>query len=662
MESRWIGSEVFAELYGITARAARKALRSVKNGKPYHGKSLEMREIPGRGGRGGVRYQVRVDSLPSALQERLKASPKAVATPSPGSLASLERLVLDDLLADILKHPPRTDARSKAIEAASQKTILWPRTGQFVRLTPAKLRRLAKRYEAQGLAGLTRSGRSDKGARRVVVTAKYDAEFGGKLDLNAVGSRLRDYIRAQHKNHESLENIRFKAARVLDKITREMGFEPAPGVCEIPAHIVKAEGVYRQVGVFKRDRKAFQDAQPGVRRSREDMLPCDVVVGDVHPLDFLLPEIEGFQRYAKAICWLDVATNRIWMTIHVLPQGKGITNAHVINSFIEMVTAWGLPTTLYLDNGSEYNWAPFIEDAMKLASLAGDKTIVHAKPYNARAKPIEGIFGVLETHHFAKLPGWVGGNRMKAKTANIGRAPDPFPGTFEQFFDAINAAVALYHNRPQGKRTAQAGRSPFEAYNNAVATGWSKTHVEEDAFFAAFSVEKICAVRGGSIRHDGREWTCEGLQSHLGARCIALIPKFERWDRLPVKDERGRPLGFAEPVKAFAYLDTDGAKASAKAQKLRLVAVRELDASASTIDPLKETLDLARELPKEVPAPIGALVTASDHARAIARGVKESPKAKREREEAERKREAETMRALHAEFMEKSRALEAKKS
>ncbi|MGA8169420.1 MAG: hypothetical protein WB816_01070 [Methylocystis sp.] len=62
-----------------------------------------------------------------------------------------------------------------------------------------------------------------------------------------------------------------------------------------------------------------------------------------------------------------------------------------------------------------------------------------------------------------------------------------------------------------------------------------------------------------------------------------------------------------------------------------------------------------------MPAPIGALVTASDHARAIAKGVKESPKAKRAREEAERKREAEMMRALHAEFMEKSRALEAKK-
>ena len=100
---------------------------------------------------------------------------------------------------------------------------------------------------------------------------------------------------------------------------------------------------------------------------------------------------------------------------------------------------------------------------------------------------------------------------------------------------------------------------------------------------------------------------------------------------MPVKDERGRPLGLAEPVKAYAYLDTEGAKASAKAQKLKLVAVRALDKSAPTIDALAETLELARELPKELPAPIGALVTASDRSRAIAKGVKESPKAKRER-------------------------------
>jgi hypothetical protein len=124
MESRWIGSEDFAELYGITARAARKALRAVKNGKPYNGKSLEMREVPGRGGRAGVQYQVRVDSLPSNLQEHLKAAPKALPAPFKGSFTSLERTLLDDLIAPAIAFPARTDARSKAIVAASQKAVI----------------------------------------------------------------------------------------------------------------------------------------------------------------------------------------------------------------------------------------------------------------------------------------------------------------------------------------------------------------------------------------------------------------------------------------------------------------------------------------------------------------------------------------------------------
>ena len=148
-----------------------------------------------------------------------------------------------------------------------------------------------------------------------------------------------------------------------------------------------------------------------------------------------------------------------------------------------------------------------------------------------------------------------------------------------------------------------------------------------------------------------------GLQTHLGGRSSRSFRSSSDGTACRSKTSAGALLGFAEPVKAISPISTQPAQRRArKAQKLRVVAVRELDASAPTIDPLKETLDLARELPKEVPAPIGALVTASDHARAIAQGVKESPKAKRAREEAERKREAETMHELQAEFMEKSKA------
>ncbi|PWB84376.1 MAG: hypothetical protein C3F11_01600 [Methylocystaceae bacterium] len=447
---------------------------------------------------------------------------------------------------------------------------------------------------------------------------------------------------------------------MLEKIAREHGHEPPPGVCDVPLHIAKSESVYRRVGEFKKDRKKFEDDRPGVRRTIEGLEPMDIIIGDVHPLDFLLPDVEGFQRYAKAICWLDVATHRLWITVVFLPKGEGIRREHVTASMKAMCAAWGFFRTLYIDNGSEYGFAELIEDGMKLVGQDGRHCVIRAIEYNARAKSIEGVFAILR-HILAKLPGHVGGDRMKSKVANVGKAPIAYGGSHAQFREMIEIGVrSQYHNMPQ--RGALAGRSPLEVYNQAVAAGWHKTEVDEDAFLVAFSTEETRYVRQGRVSVGGRLWTCDALMSYLGARVVVLIPKFEHWDRLPIKDERGRLLGFAEEDRAYGFLDEAGAKESGRRGKLRLAAVRALDASAPTIDAEAELMELAREAPKELLAPIGARVTASDEARAIAKGVKESPKAKRERELAERQREVEQREALGAEFFAKLAARKAKEA
>ena len=63
---------------------------------------------------------------------------------------------------------------------------------------------------------------------------------------------------------------------------------------------------------------------------------------------------------------------------------------------LQWPSAWGLPSALYLDNGSEYRWADFVDDAMKLIARVTftddrDSRVVRARPYNAPAKAIEGI-------------------------------------------------------------------------------------------------------------------------------------------------------------------------------------------------------------------------------------------------------------------------------
>ncbi|MCC2102568.1 MAG: hypothetical protein KDJ20_00270 [Hyphomicrobiales bacterium] len=570
----------------------------------------------------------------------------------PSTASAVKRTMWRAILDKPLSFPAGSSERRAAIRELASRPIADADTGRIRKLSIRTLERRCAGYDADGMAALGRKRRSDAGRNRVVISRAWDKAVTGASEAGKaeVREELLGYIRAQHKNHEGPGNIAYKAALRLAQFTRErLGIDPPPGTCAIPPGLIAAEYHFRRAAMRRLDAKAFADASPGVTRTRAGMRPMQLVFGDVHHMDILLPEFEGLQRYAKAVSWLDRATNRMWMTLFVLPKGQGIRNEHVIASFIEMCMAWGLPERLYLDNGSEYAWADFVEDAMRLASGGGRRFIVRAMPHNARAKPIEGIFRVLEYNHFAKLPGWVGGNRMKAKTANVGRAPTPFTGDLGTFRLAIDGALALYHAIPQ--RTALGGLSPVQTFNAAVEAGWTKTEVDPDAFATVFATEELRTVRQGRISVAGRWWTCDALQSYLGDSVVALVPKFNGYARLPIKDERGRLIGIADEDRAFGYLDTAGAAESGRRKRLRLVSARALEATAPTIDPLGETITLAPNLPRELPAPAGARLTASDEQKRIASGLRETPKERRAREDAEAKREHEQRTQLHEKLM-----------
>ncbi|WP_424361814.1 hypothetical protein [Methylocystis parvus] len=657
-----------ADAAGVSRRALEIAAAKIVDGKAatWRGAQLVIVPVKGRGGKAGLQYQVRVDSLPSDLQSRINAPSKALSTavklPVKAAKLSAILAVFGEMFAEIDATRPNTKARADIFRAWSERLIVDVKgSGHSRRYSITTLKRFYREHQAAGLAALTRRGRSDKGRKRVVMTARYDAwaRKAGLMDLEAVAENVKGYIRGWHKAWESVSAIRLHAIARLEKLTRERGFEPPDGICNIPLNVVKAERRYRRVAEFKKDRKAFEDKSPAIRRTIEGLWPMDTVVGDVHPLDFFLPEIEGYQRYAKAICWLDLATKRLWATVVILPRGKGIRNAHVIASFMEMAGEWGLPRTLYLDNGKEYNFAEFIADALSLDSRGmavgggGEhKAVRHARPYAARSKAIEGVFAQLR-HLFAKVQGYVGGDRMKSKVANVGKAPVPFP-SIELFPQVIAGILTQYHAMPQGKASQLAGLSPIEAYNRAVEAGWQKTEIDPDAFATVFAETRAVAINRGAITVNGRTFYFDGLVKYVQGNYVNVrVPKYEQWARLPVEDLQGNFLGFAQEDQRFSAFDPAGARESDHRRALQRGAVRVLDKSAPTIDVTAEILAFSANAPKALPAPIGGRVTASDNEKNISRGLRETPKAQREREDAERQREFEIQRQLDEEFMAK---------
>ena len=250
---------------------------------------------------------------------------------------------------------------------------------------------------------------------------------------------------------------------------------------------------------------------PSIRRDYSDLLPREIIVGDVHPVDIMMRREDGTVVCPKAIAWYDVATNEMHMTFVLLEPKEGIRREHVAQSFQAMVEEWGLPQMLYLDNGREYSWDAMIDGFTQLSRLTGGgvkvfdlagngevaarvaegrAAVARSRPYNAKGKPgIEGAFGNLEQVFFATIPGWTAGDRMSKKTHAKGKDPIAFPGDARAFLEEAARALDWYHKRPQSGKLK--GKSPNEALRGFIEKGWGKTTLSRPEVLALAFAEVV---------------------------------------------------------------------------------------------------------------------------------------------------------------------------
>lgn len=669
MTDIWLPSTAFGALAGIARQKAHRALRrELLSSHCWRGANLVVRAVHGRGGRSGLQYQVRVDSLPLDLQERWKALQRPVnARLNHGAKAQVERDRLYGIISSALPFAKGSPERASAVRDIAARRHMKP-DGSWETLSERTIQRKLQRFEASGsVAALSRPKRIDVGAKRVILSRRWDEAVSlPEGQKQRIADQLREYVRSLHKDGEPLTSLRALASNHLAKLTAENAGPIDTATCVVPINFIQAERIWRKVHTFKTDRKAYEDtARPRVRRTRAGYMPMDVVVADIHPIDIYVRREDGSPGTPRGIAWLDIATNRIWIDVVLLEKGEGIRNAHVIASFLNMVRHWGAPRALYLDNGSEYNWAEFVDDALKLIDRDGNgkiapwtervSQIIRAQAYNAAAKPVEGVFSTLETHHFSRIPGWSGGDRLRKKSANVGRDPEPFPGTFDELRTLIGSAVDYYESMPQ--RGSLGGKSPRSVFDAAVKAGWQKTQIEPNAFRIAFSTEESRKVHQGSIKHAGQFWTCPELQAYQGDRVTALIPKYEDWSALPLRGEDGELLGFARPDTKFGFLDPAGAREAKKRQLIHRNGVRALDRTVPDIDPLAERAAFVAALPPPPVPPTAAIVTPSYEAARFAAELKLTPAELRDREAKQRVKNQEKDRkalereeALHAKF------------
>jgi|GEM_PF-1450387 len=674
-DSSLCSTAAFAALVGINRYSAATALKICHNGGTWRGVKLEVVIDTGRcgGGNGGLVYLVRKDSIPpqfikhpapvlesQAPEETLSAAApgelilaKPPAALPEGPLVNKEALDFKLSIIQRVRHEtePNTPERAKLIQALAQ-TERYPygkKKGKLVGETT--IRKWVNDYENQGYAGLIRQRRSDLKKPRALISRPWDKavkDLGlSDEECKKLAAALKLEVRAQWANGApSASTVQMNVLAFAMQQLRRAGCTLADDelrpICQIPTRIIQHidQSRARAVAIFRKDAGRSAAIQtPRIKRTRDHLKPMDWVAADVHHIDIAFQRDDGSLCTVKAVAFMDLATNRAFIKPFVMEKGEMIRREHVIEAFIEMCADpnWGVPTRLYLDRGGEFNWEECVQDLLRLKSRldcrdwtglevdAKQAGVWRSRAYNPQSKIIETLFSILTRSVFSQLSGYIGGNRMKKKTENQGKAPVPYRGDFEAFKSSLKTALAYYHGK--GQQGHLNGKTPNERFQAFIESGWQSITLDPYELAIAFCKREFREIRaGGVFSWKGREYRHADLISLAGIEKIEVgEPLFGDKSRLILFDANGAPFAYAEPVPVFELDDIAGSGEQLRMHKILRGDVVAMEAETGKRD-LEESMRAAVEaMPPEPKAESKGVISLSPQHRRVAQQARTLP-------------------------------------
>ncbi|MCY1668605.1 hypothetical protein [Rhizobium sp. SL86] len=560
--------------------------------------------------------------------------------------ARFERAWKYEIIAPALAHPFRSPERKAEIDKLDGEWRLdW--SGSRRKLTKSTLYKWIEIYENEGIHALAQKVRRDKGQKRVFINQYWsNAVPFDDFAKETIAEDIVQFIRGLIVKGTTRKIIRFMASAELRRLTAAYGYPvdddaQAEKLFGIPDALITQEARFKAVYRHDFDRKASEDNKPRIRRTIAGLQPMEIVVMDVHHINVMVRRENGTCATPKFLAFHDVATNRVFGDLVFLNERGGVRNVDVIDAFKRMCQhpAFGMPQKLYCDNGSEYGFADYLEDALKLncsvtAFNSEDRArVIRAKPYNASAKVVEGFFRQMNQQYFRHIPGWIDDNRMNPKRRELGKPMPPFEDGFDAFCETVFGLLSAYERLPQGG--ALGGKSPEQAFAAHVKDGWAATLIDEAQFYMAFTKPEKRKLNKHVFSLGGREWTCEELDRCFENTVIVRVPAYHGFNELLVETLQGERIGWAKPNVQLPYDDPRGAQTSAARDKNRKRALREMKRSVPDIDPLEKLIDIGKSTPDVVPNPPAALISVDvdwNRERAIV-PTKTAKKTRQQREE-----------------------------
>lgn len=464
----YISTKQFAAIARLHPKSAARICRQAHEGNvAWLGHKLDVRMTKGGpGGRAGKAYEISVASLPEFYRHALVQNRPITEAPYLTEPCDGQTGPRPSLARDLKQHD--WQSRSIGNRYRTIKPVLRTQHGSRLRrervhdaaiesgVSPKTIYRWLHAYELHGLAGLAPQIKRPR--QPIVVSRRFDKAFidkFGRNELLAVGEELVSLVKsiwASSQSDSGAAAVARDVATMLRLFCEKRGWHDDDFVYEPSRSQVLKFKRYRYLWLAGNDAYALRNALPRIKRDYSAIDPMECVFADVKYLDNTIV-IDGKRHRPFLIAFLDSGTGRIFgHLVRGSPGKSAATKKHVKEAFAAMICDpdWGVPKTLYVDKGGENKG---FDDALcELGALAPDCRVIRARAHNPQAKPIEGMFAVLNRHISSNMPGFTGGKPGKRRAALGQRYATPFTGSWHDFVADYRLRLEDYHRKPRRGR------------------------------------------------------------------------------------------------------------------------------------------------------------------------------------------------------------------
>lgn len=394
-----------------------------------------------------------------------------------------------------------------------------------------------------------------------------------------------DYLRS--------EKPAFSACyRRMVKIAKRERWEPIPSERTLRRRMESEVG--KAAVLLKRQGKdKARTLVPAQRRSRSHFHAMQAVNMDGHKIDVFV-----------SVPWSKKPVRFYLIGIQDLHSGKILSHRlaeaetwEAVRLVIgDMVERYGIPETMYIDNGKafaskwitgdavqRFRFKVKEEDPRGLLSTLGIE--VHfTRPYAGQSKPIErawrDLAELISKHPF--VSGAYTGNKPDAKPENYMTRSIPY----EDFREHVAAQVAE-HNAQEGRRAENCrGRSfdvTFEASMNAPST-IVRVPTPAQASLWLLASDAIKTKKGsGEIHFQGNRYWNVALNQHAGSKVVIRFDPDALHEPVKVYDLKNRLICEAKCIDNTGFDNADDARLHARAVKNHIKAVRQVADAHATL-------------------------------------------------------------------------------